>query len=148
MIVEDRREEPPGYWSDVSRDDVYLTRVVGFIVCDLDFFKCDHLFSQLLRSEGGVRVTVESVRRSGVCLAGHQPGGAVVGVPVPLVVTGHDVQQDEVLAPGLQVDVGEAAADGGEHPPARPGDDHLSPELTELVPEILVVQNTFDLVQI
>lgn len=50
-----------------------------------------------------------------VGLAGHQPGGAVVGVPVPLVVHRDDVHQHNVL--GVLVHPGERHPDGGEHPP-------------------------------
>lgn len=50
-----------------------------------------------------------------VGLAGHQPGGAVVGVPVPLVVHRDDVHQHNVL--GVLVHSGERDPDGGKHPP-------------------------------
>lgn len=50
-----------------------------------------------------------------VGLAGHQPGGAVVGVPVPLVVHRDDVHQHDVL--GVLIHPGERDPDGGKHPP-------------------------------
>lgn len=50
-----------------------------------------------------------------VGLAGDQPGGAVVGVPVPLVVHRDDVHQHNVL--GVLVHSGERDPDGGKHPP-------------------------------
>lgn len=50
-----------------------------------------------------------------VGLAGHQPGGTVVRVPVPFVVHRDDVHQHDVL--GVLVHPGERDPDGGEHPP-------------------------------
>jgi len=41
----------------------------------------------------------------------------MVGVAVPLVVAGHDVQEDPVLH--VRPQVGEAASDGGEHSPGK-----------------------------
>lgn len=60
------------------------------------------------------RVSVPGGQRR-VGLAGHQPGGAVVGVPVPLVVYWDDVHQHDVL--GVLVHPGERDPDGGKHPP-------------------------------
>lgn len=54
-----------------------------------------------------------------VGLAGHQPGGAVVGVPVPLIIHRDDVHQHDVL--GVLVHPGERDPDCGEHPPDRDG---------------------------
>lgn len=56
-------------------------------------------------------------RQRRVGLAGHQPRGAVVGVPVPLVIHRDDVHQHDVL--GVLVHSGERDPDGGEHPPDR-----------------------------
>ena len=53
-----------------------------------------------------------------VSLAGHQPGGAVISVPVPLVVHRDDVHQHDVFR--VLVHSGERDPDGGKHPP----DDH------------------------
>lgn len=50
-----------------------------------------------------------------VRLASHQPGGAVVGVAVPLVVHGDDVHQDYVL--GLRIHAGKRHTDSRKHPP-------------------------------
>ena len=91
------------------------------------------MLGQLFWGEWAVRVSVEPVRGRGVSLARHQPAGPVVGVPVPLVVAGHYVQQHQVPGQGDMSDavhiihttlpsprpqVGEAHPDGGEHPPA------------------------------
>ena len=71
----------------------YLSAVVALVVGDLDLLEAGDLLPQLVQAEGAVRVWVETVGRGGVRLASHQPLGAVVGVAVPLVVRGHDVQQ-------------------------------------------------------
>ena len=71
----------------------YLSAVVALVVGDLDLLEAGDLLPQLVQAEGAVRVGVEAVGRGGVRLASHQPLGAVVGVAVPLVVRGHDVQQ-------------------------------------------------------
>ena len=71
----------------------YLSAVVALVVGDLDLLEAGDLLPQLVQAEGAVRVGVETVGRGGVRLARHQPLGAVVGVAVPLVVRGHDVQQ-------------------------------------------------------
>ena len=128
--------------------DVYLACIVRFIIGHLDLLKTNHLFLELLRREGSIGMTVKTVGRSGVSLASHQPGWPVIGVSVSLIVTRDNVQQDQVLGARLQVKVGEAAADGGEHPPPGPRDDHLCPKLTKLVPKVLVVKIAFDVIQV
>lgn len=50
-----------------------------------------------------------------VGLSGHQPGRAVVGVPVPLIIYWDDVHQHDVLR--VLVHAGERDPDGREHPP-------------------------------
>ena len=62
-------------------------------------------------------VLVEPGGERRVRLAGHEPGGAVVGVAVALLVHPHHVQQHIVAALCLQP--AERHAQGGEHPPAH-----------------------------
>jgi len=117
-----------------------LTTVVRLIVGDLHLLKPNDLLLQLVSSEGSIRVSVESDRRSRVSLASHQPGAAVVSISVSLVVTGRNVQHHMILDSRLLVNVSEGDPDGGEHSATSPGDDHLRAKLTELVPQILVVE--------
>ena len=93
----------------------HLSGLVHFVVRQLDFLKGDDLLPQLLARVGGVGVRVEPVGRGRIGLARHQPRGPVVGVAVPLVVAGHDVEEDPVLSVGPEVL--KAASDSGEHPP-------------------------------
>ena len=93
-------------------------------------------------------MTVEPVRRCRVCFSSYEPGGPVVRVPVPLVVARHYVQQHQVPRTRLRVDVSERDANRGEHPPTRPGDDHLRPKLTKLVPQLFVVESTSHRIQL
>jgi len=125
-----------------------LAGVVRLVVRDLHLLKADHLFPQLFSGEGTVRMRMQPVGGRRVRLARHQPGGAVVGVPVPLVVTRHNVQEHEVLDPRLVVQPRKAAAHRREHPPPRPRDNHLRAKLTELVPQLLVLQAALDAVQL
>jgi len=89
----------------VHRVQYHLAGVVRLVVCDLDFFKTDDLFLELLSGVGSVWVTVEAVGGSRVSLASHQPGRAVVGIPIPLIITRHYVQKDEVLDTRLGVKI-------------------------------------------
>lgn len=89
----------------VHRIQDHLPGVIRLVVCDLDFFKTDDLFLELLPGVGSIRMTVKTMRRGRIRLPCHQPRGAVVGIPVPLVVTRHDVQEDEVLDSGLGVKI-------------------------------------------
>ena len=95
----------------------HLSGLVHFVVRQLDFLKGDDLLPQLLARVGSVRVRVESVRRGWVGLARHQPRGSVVGIAVPLVVAGHDVEEDPVLS--VRPQIGKAASDSGKHPPEK-----------------------------
>jgi hypothetical protein len=75
------------------------------------------LFAKLFARVGSVWVRIEPVLRRRVGLARHKPRGPVVGVAVPLVVTGNNVEQDPVLLVWPQV--GKAGSDSGKHPPER-----------------------------
>lgn len=75
-----------------------------------------------------------------VGLAGHQPGGAVVGVPVPLVVHRDDVHQHDVL--GVLVHPGEGDPDRGEHPPDRAGTGKVSWACSRMGLKIKIKQNS------
>ena len=92
-----------------------LAVLVQLVVGQLDLLEGDDLLPQLLPRVGRVGVLVEPVGRGRVGLARHQPGGPVVGVAVPLVVAGHNVEEDPVLSVGPEVL--KAASDSGEHPP-------------------------------
>ncbi len=100
----------------------YMAAFVHFIVGQLDLLEWDHLFAQLLHTVRGIRVQVETGGRGRVRLAGHQPAGAVVGVPVPLVVHRHNVHHHQEAAVAVQrylVDAREGAPYGGEHASER-----------------------------
>ncbi len=93
----------------------YLAVLIHLVVGELDLLEGDDLLPQLLPGVRGVWVWVEAARWGRVCLASDQPGGAVVGVAVALIVAGHNVQDDMVFEVWVQVD--EAGPDSGEHPP-------------------------------
>lgn len=88
---------------------------VQHIVGQLQFLKGHRLFLELLTGEGWVGVHVEACGKGRVGFSRHQPGRAVVGVPVPLVVHGNNVHQDHV-AP-LRINSGERDTKSREHAP-------------------------------
>ncbi len=94
-----------------------LSILVHLVVGELHLLKGDDLLAKLFSGVRSIRVRIEPVRWGWVSLSGDQPGGPVIGVAVPLVVTGHDVQEDPVLH--VRPQVGETASDSGEHSPAN-----------------------------
>ena len=99
----------------MMRELTDLAVLVQLVVGQLDLLKGDNLLPQLLPRVGRVGVVVEPVGRGRVGLARHQPRGPVVSIAVPLVVAGHNVEEDPVLPVGPEVL--KAASDSGEHPP-------------------------------
>ena len=64
-------------------------------------------------------------------------------LPVSLIVTGHNIQQHQILDPGLRpakIHIREADPHSREHPAPGPRNNHLRAKLTKLVPQIFVVQ--------
>ena len=98
-------------------DETDLAVLVQLVVGQLDLLKGDDLLPQLLACVRRVRVVVEPVGRGWVGLARHQPRGPVVGIAVPLVVAGHNVEEDPVLS--VRPQIGKAASDSGKHPPGK-----------------------------
>ena len=90
-----------------------LSVLIHLIVGELDFLEGDDLLAKLLSCVRSIRVRIEPVGWRRVSLSGNQPRGPMVGIAVPLVVAGHDVQEDPVLH--VRPQVGEAASDGGKH---------------------------------
>lgn len=60
---------------------------------------------------------MQARRRRWIGLAGHQPGGPMVGIAVPTRIDGDDVEQDgvEVGRLGGFEGTGEGDANGGKH---------------------------------
>lgn len=65
---------------------VFIQQVVG----QLELVEGDDLLHPLGPLGRRVRVVVDTARRGGVCLPGHQPGRAVEGIPGPRGGRGHD----------------------------------------------------------
>ena len=99
------------------RDGPHLSSVIILVVCELDLLEADDLFPELFPGEGGVWMTVESVRWGRIRLTGHQPGGTVVGVTVALVVARDDVQQD--LIAGFAINTDKTASQSWKHSPGQ-----------------------------
>ena len=100
----------------VHRVQYDLPALVQLVIRQLDLLEGDDLPpSELLPGVRAVRMRVEPVRRGRVGLAGHQPRGPMVGVAIPLIVAGHDVQHDGVMR--RRIHAGEAASHRREHPP-------------------------------
>jgi len=87
----------------VHRVQYYLSGVIRLIVGDLDLFKSNHLFFQLFSGKRSIGMTIQTMGWSRIGLASDKPRGAVVGVSVPFVVAGHDVEHHHVLGARLQV---------------------------------------------
>ena len=69
----------------------------------------------------------------------------MVGVPIALIVGGHNVHGHDVLLGVPRVEEGDAQR--REHAAARLGDDHLCAELVEPLPQVVGLQVAFDLVE-
>ena len=78
------------------RHSTYISGLVDFRIGQLDLLKGDNLFTQLIPWEGrvGMRVELAAVHR--IPFPCHQPRGAVIRIPVTLVVHRHNVQQHHV----------------------------------------------------
>ena len=119
-----------------------LPAVVALVVGDLDLLKANDLLLQLICCEGTIRMTVETVGWSRVCLSRNQPWGSVIGVSVSLVVTWGDIQDNMVLYSWLLFNIIEGDSDSWEHSPSSSGDDHFCAKFSKFVPKVLVVQVT------
>ena len=93
-----------------------LSVLVHLVVGELDLLEGDDLLAKLFTGIRRIRVRIESSRWGRVSLSGHQPGGAVIGVAVPLVVAGDDVQEDPVLQ--VRPEICKTCPDCRKHPPA------------------------------
>lgn len=93
----------------------YLSVFVHFVVGEFDLLEGDDLLAELVAGEGRVGMRVEPRGRWRVRLAGDEPRGAVVRVPVALAVHRHHVQQHAV--PRLRPAAGERHAHRRKHSP-------------------------------
>lgn len=93
----------------------YMSIFVQHIVGQLQFLEGHRLFLELLAGERWVGVHVKACGEGRVGFSRHQPGRAVVGVSVPLVVHGNYVHQDHV-AP-LRINSSERDTKRREHAP-------------------------------
>lgn len=76
-----------------ARPSTYVAILVHVVVGQFRLLEANHLFSQLLSCKGRIWVQIEPDGRGLVCLAGYQPGRAMVGVSIALIVNWHNVHQ-------------------------------------------------------
>ena len=115
-----------------------MSVIVQLVVGKLELVEADHLLHPLGALGGGVGVHVDAGRRVGVRLPRHHPARGVEGVPIPLVITGHEVHDEHVVLHGIEAV--EPHLEGGEHPAAGLCHDHLRAQLVELPPQRLHLQ--------
>ncbi|RMZ98839.1 hypothetical protein BpHYR1_020581 [Brachionus plicatilis] len=107
-----------------------MSTLVHFVVGELDLFKRHNLLVERVASERAIWMDKESGLDRGVGLASDQPRRPVIGVPVALAVSGHNVHGDQVLL--VQLGIAERDPERREHSASRFGDYHLGAELSSV----------------